>query len=419
MLDKKKSILYLRADICAQELKAGGSVAHTIGVIKGFCDEGYEVICALAPSISMVKSLPVRELINLKNPSVLSFLRWKLNCFLSTFIFTWQTIGLFKRYAIGCIYQRHTLLNCTGVLLSMLKKVPLILEYNGSEVWADENWSRKTIVSLHWLKRKVEEFNLCYAQYIIVVSEALQEELITRGIRADKILVNPNGVDTDLLDPDKLVQDRERIREQLGIEQKFVFGFIGTFSVWHGIEMLGMMIPAIIKQQPSAHFLLIGDGPLKESLYNTLTKNNVDPGCFTFAGLIPQDKARGYLAACDAFLSPTQPNADGSRFFGSPTKLFEYLSMGKPVIASDLEQLAEVIKPAITLSNDVGEVNQEVGFLAQPKNVQDFIHAACLLASYDEKKRATMGSNARQKAIAKHTWQHHVYNIISYVRELS
>ncbi len=58
-----------------------------------------------------------------------------------------------------------------------------------------------------------------------------------------------------------------------------------------------------------------------------------------------QSEAPTYLAISDIVVSPTVPNPDGSPFFGSPTKLFEYMAMGKPIVASDLDQIGEVLTP--------------------------------------------------------------------------
>ena len=103
---------------------------------------------------------------------------------------------------------------------------------------------------------------------------------------------------------------------------------------------------------------MIGDGLLKDHAEEVL-KKYIKQGKVIFTGKIPQDQAPDYLSACDAFLCPTQPNADGTRFFGSPTKLFEYMSMAKIIIASDLEQLSEVISPAINnIDNNINIINE-------------------------------------------------------------
>lgn len=103
--------------------------------------------------------------------------------------------------------------------------------------------------------------------------------------------------------------------------------------------------------------------------------------------MVPPKEAREYLSACDAFLSATQPNPDGSPFFGSPTKLFEYMSLGKPIIASDLEQIAQVINPALRLEDiakkQINPRESVVGILVKPNDVPGFVKAACWLVKQD------------------------------------
>ena len=80
-------VLYLRTDIYNQKLIAGGSVAHTLGVIKGLVKNGNKVVCASSIMPELIKDLDLEEFLNLKNPIVLSFLRWKLNCIFFNFFF--------------------------------------------------------------------------------------------------------------------------------------------------------------------------------------------------------------------------------------------------------------------------------------------------------------------------------------------
>lgn len=322
-----------------------------------------------------------------------------------------------QRHSVDYIYQRYSLLNFTGVLLSFIKSIPLILEYNGSEVWVDRYWSQKKIMSMRWLIWCLEWINIHYAQYIIVVSQPLKDDLIKRGVASHKILVNCNGVNTSLYNPALLLNERTYIRKQLESEDSFVFGFIGTFNKWHGIELLTAMIPAIIQQKEKVHFVLIGDGPLLAYLKNKLDSYIVEKK-ITCTGLISHHEAKKYLACCDAFLSPTQPNTDGTPFFGSPTKLFEYLSMAKPIIASDLDQVAEIIHPAfIPFDLDkLLQITDEVGFVVAPTETQQFIKAACKLVDLPIEDRKKMGENARSKALKNYDWNMHVEKIFLHIQ---
>ena len=339
------SLLYLRTDICAEEVKAGGSVAHTLGVLEAFQKNGIQLTVASSAIANLLTNKFPEQFIQLKIAPLFFFLRWKLgylrwrlDCFFSTFTFAFKLRNIIRAQKIEVVYQRYSLLNATGALLSALYSIPLILEYNGSEVWQFDQLAPKKWFKFNWLAQFIESLNIHYAHSIIVVSQALKDDLVSKNIDPSKILVNPNGVNTELYDPALLCTAREKIRAELTIENKFVVGFIGTFSFWHGIETLAAIIPEVAKRCPHVHFLLIGDGILKSYLMREV-KRTGNAHCVTLTGLLQTHQAREYLAACDTFICPTKPNDDGTRFFGSPTKLFEYLSMAKPIIASHLEQL--------------------------------------------------------------------------------
>ncbi len=197
-----KVILYLRTDICDQELFSGGSVAHTLGVINGFALLGYSIVCASSCMQQVLEKQNIEELITLKNPSILKCLRWKINSFLSSIFFFKNVLFELKNKNIEFIYQRYSLLNFTGLLLAWWYKKKLILEYNGSEYWVAMHWvEKRRWIKFEWLMKCVEQQNITRADMIVVVSQVLQEELIGCGVQPNKILVNPNGVDTQKFRP--------------------------------------------------------------------------------------------------------------------------------------------------------------------------------------------------------------------------
>lgn len=201
-----KTILYLRTDICDEELTAGGSVAHTLGVIQGFSELGYGVVCASSCMQELLEKQKLKKIIKLSNPRWLCFLRWKINCFLSSFFFFFQAKQLLKDQDVLFIYQRYSLLNMTGVLLKWCYKKKLILEYNGSEAWIATHWiTKKRWLTFKWLMNKVEKINLYNSDIIVVVSQVLKDELIDCKVDSGKILVNPNGVNAQVYKPVKRV----------------------------------------------------------------------------------------------------------------------------------------------------------------------------------------------------------------------
>lgn len=414
----QKRLLYLRTDLHKKPLIAGGSVTHTHGVIQGFLAAGYTVTYAHSVTMPTVEQESV-EKVTLHIPQWLWWCGLKLASFFSNFFFYAQLkIALKNSAKPDFIYQRYSMLNWTGVWLSKHLQAPLILEFNGSEVWANKHWGSygwRKYFQLSWLIGFVERYNLKYAQRIIVVSQALKKSLIAQGVLENKISVVPNGVDPHYFDPEKLAEKRSELRKKLNLEDKFVFGFVGTFGPWHGIDMLGAIIPEIVRTHGHVHFVLIGYGPLKETLIKSLEKVGVQDSV-TLLDTVPREAAREYMAVCDAFLCPTQPNPDGSEFFGSPTKLFEYMSLAKPIIASDIAQLSEILSPAIRCAQvDYEGAQERVAILVPPTGQQQFVQAAQMLLEFSPEQRAQLGNCARRYAIRSYSWNRHVEKILESV----
>jgi glycosyltransferase involved in cell wall biosynthesis len=283
------------------------------------------------------------------------------------------------------LYQRHCPFAIAGALLARRLQIPLVLEYNGPMGWITDHWDPTPF--RRWIVL-AEEVSLRTATRIVVVSEALKAELIGRGIAAERIRVNPNGVDPDLFSPGP---GREVGRRKLGVsDEEVLVGFAGSFSLWHGIEVLQEAIASLLSKPGRLRFVLMGNGLLHAHMRSSLAAYEAE-GRVTFTGSIPSGQVIEYLDACDILVSPHIPMADGSRFFGSPTKLFEYMAMGKAIVASRLEQLAEVLE------------DDRTACLVTPGSVGELGDAIESLAA-DAERRARLGAAAREAAIDLHSW---------------
>ena len=299
---------------------------------------------------------------------------------------------------VDFIYQRYSRFNCTGVLLSLISGLPLILEFNGSEVWLARNWDP---VGLVWLLKRIELLNLRAADLIFVVSEVQRRELVDSGVSASNIVVNFNGVDTEKFRP-KCGGDE--IRRILVSSERIIVGFTGTFGPWHGAPVLAEAA-ALMNENDGPHryhFLFIGNGE-QRALTETIIKSGSVSA--TFTGAVEHASVPAYLDACDILASPHVPSTDGTDFFGSPTKLFEYLAMEKGIVASRLGQVGEVI------------VDQQNGLLVEPGNPNELASAIERLGT-DESLRRRLGAAARADAISRYTWRHNAARVFEAVSEL-
>ena len=395
--------LYLRTQ-SAFNLKAGGSVGHTSGVIN-----------------ALAKKYPIEIITNDFLPGVEAettlippkYIKW-IPTNLNELRFNWKiTKRDIQIDEDSVIYQRHAANSFAGAYLSKKNNIPFILEFNSSEAWTLKNWKKQysfsTISGLLMnafkyfielpIVQLVEKFNLKNADTIIVVSEELKRILMEMQVPASKIVVYPNGINPKKFNP---AIDGSSIREKYKLANRKILGFIGSFGPWHGVVELAEAIVTFFKtypeQQQEVSFLLIGDGLLmpkvKEIIQNSPYGENV-----ILTGTVPQDQAPTYLAACDILLSPHVPNKDGTKFFGSPTKLFEYMAMGKAIIASDLEQIGEILE------------HKNTAILVKPRDISALSEAMKLLIT-SENLATEMGHNARRDVISKFTWDIHVENII-------
>lgn len=389
---------YLRANLW-QESRAGGSVAHTAGLLAGLAAAGIEVTYVGTADFAPARRLKMRVCV------VPPRLRWLRNLPDLPFLvhsetFARQCHSLLAPDPPDFLYQRYSVLNSSGVQLAGRLRCPLVLEYNGSEVWVARNWS--TPLVFEGLATRIERANLRSADLVVVVSRALRDEVLACGVPPERVFVNPNAVDPDRYHPSI---DGGPIRRRLGLERKLVIGFIGTFGPWHGAEVLAQAIRPVTARLPQAHFLFIGDGSAMPKVQAIIAAEGV-AALTTFVGLVPQDEAPAYLAACDILVSPHVRNPDGSPFFGSPTKLFEYMAMGKGIVASDLDQIGEVLS------------HEKTAWLVPPGDPSALAQGILTLGE-DAGLRRALGEAARAEAVSHHTWKGHVERLLAKMVELN
>ena len=403
-----KKALYLKSNLMLGA-KAGGSIGHIAGVANELVrlDPLTQVLAPELPPMvtGAARFFPIERLNTYGIPAEVNHFRFNDNC---------ERAGLaaLANERFGFIYQRLSLGNLSGVLLSRRYRVPLVIEYNGSEVWISKNWGHS--LKYGELAASIEDCCLRHAHRVVTVSEVLVDELVARGVPRERIVWYPNCIDLEVFSPSQYEAERGGIRANLGIkDDEIAVMFIGTFGVWHGAETLAS---AAKRYFGSAHtgavklkFIFVGDG-LRLGAVRDMLKNEIDAGQVVLTGLVPQAAAPKFLAAADIFASPHAPSADGGKFFGSPTKLFEYMAMNRPIIASDLHQLGDVLCPAVRVSDiesGFKPISNEIAMLVKPGSVDELLEGLIFLAQ-NPKAREALAAGARQRVVERYTWCHHV-----------
>jgi glycosyltransferase involved in cell wall biosynthesis len=373
----------------------GGAMTHVYGLLAGLAAQGARCTIFSGRPLDAI-GFPLHEI-----PAKRRFYLLRELLLLSYNVtFSRGVARELRKTEAKTLYQRHGRFVVAGALVSRSLQIPLVLEYNGSEDWIAGHWDPARF--RFWL-RLCEDCALASASLIVVVSDALREELISRGIPSERILVTPNAVDPAIFRPGRGGED---VRRQLGfVPADVVVCFLGTFSYWHGIEVLQDAIHRLLNSAPQSspaarlRFLLVGQGPLQAEMRRGCAKFE-EAGVVVFTGAVAHERVPAYLDAADILVSPHVPMPDGRPFFGSPTKLFEYMAMGKAIVASNLDQLGRVLR------------HGETAWLVPPGDANQLAAAIQLLACEPE-TRARLGRKARKAATDRYTWAQNAARLLA------
>ena len=410
--DRMDRGLYLRTDFWAP-IPSGGSYGHTCYVARELSAVTDRFVCLLAQRYTLLDDFGVSQVV-IDPPPWIGNEEGIVRAPDHYYPIVKAACGVLRP---SYIYERLCLGNYVGALLSRELQIPYIVEYNGSELSIQRSFT-DTAPFYADVYLKAEEVAFRQATIISVISEHVKTDLVSRGVDARKILVNPNGADLDSYAPAP-PDEKRRIRASVGFTgEDRVVGFTGTFGGWHGIDVLAAAIPRICAAAPDIKFLVIGDGAHKPQLDTAVASHHLQDRV-RLAGRVPQAEGARLLKACDLYVSPHNTHMVDGRFFGSPTKIFEYMAMAGGIVASDLEQIGEVLSPALGAGDlarpDVSVTNQR-SVLCTPGNVDEFVDAVVGLARRPDLASA-LGRNARQAVADRYSWRRHVERLWAFAGE--
>ena len=344
-LDAHGRCLYLKPGL-SFGVSVGGSVAHVAGIVNAFARAGIGVHL-LSTHEQPIVDASVRQLV--VPPRFLIAFPFELNQHRYQSVFLHAAARQARDSKPDFIYQRYGLNDLSGLLMRRRLRVPLVLEFNGSEVWAQRHWGQP--LRFERLASAIERVNLRHADLVVVVSNALVDQSVSLGASPERVLLYPNGIDPIVFDPDRFTRrgppcDASGARDSRRGRASDVRRDLrpmaryrrpgggdpppdrrGTSLAREARRPLPLRGRRRARAQGSFHPGAWSRGPLRDT-----------------RRLPTQTEAPRILAASDILLSPHVPNPDGTPFFGSPTKLFEYMAMAKPIVASDLDQVGWVLK---------------------------------------------------------------------------
>jgi glycosyltransferase involved in cell wall biosynthesis len=235
-----------------------------------------------------------------------------------------KTFALFAKNRYDCVYERHHIFNFASIF-GVLLSIPTILEVNGLMVEESKDQGKFGSIALK-IAEKWEMYIFSLVDTLIIGSKELEEILICDyAISSEKIKLIPNGANTEIFKP------IEGSKSILGFdESKKYVCFIGNLVSWQGLDYLIECAPHVVKKIPNVVFVIVGTGFEEERLKEKV-KESVFSKYFIFTGAVPYQDVPLYINASDICITLKKELVSGY----SPTKLYEYMACGKPVIASD------------------------------------------------------------------------------------
>jgi len=226
--------------------------------------------------------------------------------------------------------------------LNAAKKHKLPLVYECRAFWEDAAVDHGTTSegSLRYHVTKALETHVFKrADAVTTICEGLRADIVTRGVPADKITVIPNAVDIERFTYG--VQADQTLRSELGLQDKIVLGFIGSFYAYEGLLLLLDALPKIVDKQPDTRLLLVGGGPQEQLIKQKVTELKLEQHVI-FTGRVSHDLVQDYYNQVDIFVYPRLSMRLTELV--TPLKPLEAMAQGRLVVASDVGGHKELIR---------------------------------------------------------------------------
>jgi PEP-CTERM/exosortase A-associated glycosyltransferase len=230
--------------------------------------------------------------------------------------------------------------------LPVARKHALPLVYEIRAFWEDAsvgNGTGREGSAKYRLTRMLETHAAHKADAVAVICEGLRDDLVARGVAADKIFLSPNGVDLNLFG-NPLAADKAFARS-LGLEDADTVGFIGSFYDYEGLDDLIAAMPLLLESRPRARLLLVGGGPMEGSLRAQAAASPVADR-IRFVGRVPHEEVDRYYALIDILAYPRK--AMRLTELVTPLKPLEAMAQRKLVVASNVGGHRELIEDGVT-----------------------------------------------------------------------
>lgn len=212
------------------------------------------------------------------------------------------------------------------------------------------------------LTRSLENYALRHVDAITTICEGLRNDMIGRGIAAEKITSIPNAVDIKQFTSMRTID--ESLKAQLGFAHKQVIGFIGSFYAYEGLDVLLRALPLMLSSHPDLRVLLVGGGPQNQALRQLASQLDIEDKVI-FTGRVPHDQVQHYYNLIDVLVYPRLSMRLTELV--TPLKPLEAMAQGRVLAASDVGGHRELIcdnhNGILFKSGDPSSLAEKVGVL--------------------------------------------------------
>lgn len=259
--------------------------------------------------------------------------------------------------------------------------------------------NRKFIYEIHSFPKNARLYAKMWrcAHRIIAITQGLKDLLISHSVNQNKIIVASDAVDLTAFNA--ISQTKDELKTELGLPSGFLIGYIGKFKTLGMEKGVKTMIGSLPLVDDEAKMVFVGGDQDEIKKYKSLANRfNAASKCI-FVDYQPRTKAIKYIKAMDVLIIPF-PNEPHYAFYASPLKLFEYMASGRPIIASDLPALKEIL-------------NDKNALFFRPGDTGDLARAVKMI-----KSSSTLSYHLSQQALAdvkNYTWDNRAKKIIDFM----
>jgi glycosyltransferase involved in cell wall biosynthesis len=368
---------------------AGGARAHILGVIAGFealgCTVDRFIVGDRTPA-RVVEAPP--GIVTGSRPRRLAIDLVRLSSAMVS-----RRVA-FRRHGgrVDLVYERFGAFQGLGSVFARAG-IPWILELQS--VMFEEAHGERGSILLRDMARRVELRAYRECDAIVCVSRTLKERLVGEyRVPARKVLVVPMAVD--------LARFQPPVAESPAAAEMTVV-FAGELIERQRLDLLLQAVAALRDRDGVAiRVLVAGEGPCRAEWQRLATRLGLDRQV-EFAGRLPMDRVPAFISRADLGYAGHAHTA--GRSFSSPTKMYEYMAMARPVIASGGDDVAELVHQGVT------------GFLFEPGSA-DGLADALSCAPVRRPDPPSTGRAARALVERDHTWEARVRRMMEELAEL-